>query len=92
MRVVTTDLYHRGHTTTTRVETQAIKRAYIDLYLVSESRHLLLMSRSSFSRIIQWMSGAKYIKYVKAPYSFVNVTYGERKNTIHTFPESGVVS
>ena len=91
MRVVTSDLYHRGHTTT-HVKSGSIKRAYIDLYLVSESRHLLLMSRSSFSRIIQWMSGAKYIKYVKAPYSFVNVTYGDRKNTIHSYPESGVVS
>ena len=70
MRVVTTDLYHRGHTTTNRVETQAIKRAYIDLYLMSESQRLLLSSHSSFSRIIRWMSGAENITYIQAPYSF----------------------
>ena len=70
MRVVTTDLYHRGHTTTSRVETQAIKRAYIDLYLMSESQRLLLSSHSSFSRIIRWMSGAENITYIQAPYSF----------------------
>ena len=70
MRVVTTDLYHRGHTTTTRVETQTIKRAYIDLYLVSESQRLLLSSHSSFSRIIRWMSSAENITYIQAPYSF----------------------
>ena len=66
MRVVTTDLYHRGHTTTNRVETQAIKRAYIDLYLMSESQRLLLSSHSSFSRIIRWMSGAENVTYIQA--------------------------
>ena len=80
MRVVTTDLYHRGHTTTNRVETQAIKRAYIDLYLMSESQRLLLSSHSSFSRIIRWMSGAENVTYIQAPYSFGEAKYRSQVN------------
>ena len=80
MRVVTTDLHHRGHTTTSRVETQAIKRAYIDLYLMSESQRLLLSSHSSFSRIIRWMSGAENVTYIQAPYSFGEAKYRSQVN------------
>ena len=78
MRVVTTDLYHRGHTTTSRVETQAIKRAYIDLYLVSESRHLLLTSYSSFSRCVRWMSGIFNASSISVNLTDTHIKWGSR--------------
>ena len=78
MRVVTTDLYHRGHTTTNRVETQAIKRAYIDLYLVSESRQVLLTSYSSFSRCVRWMSGIFNASSISVNLTDTHIKWGSR--------------
>ena len=78
MRVVTTDLYHRGHTTTSRVETQAIKRAYIDLYLVSESRQVLLTSYSSFSRCVRWMSGIFNASSISVNLTDTHIKWGSR--------------
>ncbi len=72
--VKTTNLYKRGHTTWGCVSVPVIWRSLIELYLTSQADYLLLTSTSTFSHAIRWMSHAKVVHEILAPYEIVNVT------------------
>lgn len=70
--VKSTLLFHRGHTEK-RVDEDVVKRTLLELYLVSESRALLLTSASSYSQLIRWITNSKQYEDVYAPYYGVNL-------------------
>lgn len=72
--VKTTSLYKRGHTTWGWASVPTIWRSLIELFLTSQADYLLLTSTSTFSHAIRWMSHAKVVHEILAPYEIVNVT------------------
>ncbi len=76
--VKSTNLYHRGHTSLGLGDDTTIKRALVELHLVSQSRALLLTSASAFSQLIHWMSDCSFIEMIHAPYTHTNATWGKR--------------
>lgn len=76
--IKTTNLYHRGHTSLGLGDDTTIKRALVELHLVSQSRSLLLTSASTFSQIVKWMSDSSQIDVIDAPYTHTNATWGKR--------------
>lgn len=78
--VLSTSRYHRGHSTLAYVDEYAVRRALIELYLISQSRALLLTSASTFSEMIKWMSDANTVSTIYAPYVSVGAHWGRRVN------------
>ena len=72
--VKTTNLYKRGHTTWGWVSVPVIWRSLIELFITSQADYLLLTSTSTFSHAIRWMSHAKVVHEILAPYEIVNLT------------------
>ena len=67
--VKSTSLYKRGHTTDFRVNSDAVKRAFIDLFLIAQSQYLLLTKNSGFSMMIDWLNSYSHVFYISASYS-----------------------
>ena len=76
--IKSTNLYHRGHTSLGLGDDTTIKRALVELHLVSQSRSLLLTSASTFSQIVKWMSDCSQVDAIIAPYTHTNATWGKR--------------
>lgn len=71
IEVKATSLYKRGHTDQGSVTKLVIRRSILELFLIVQSQSLLLSSASSYSRLIRWMSHAKVLNFINAPYSFL---------------------
>lgn len=67
--VKSTSLYKRGHTTDYRVNCDAVKRAFIDLFLITQSQYVLLTKNSGFSMMIDWLNSYRHVFYISASYS-----------------------
>ena len=67
--VKSTSLYKRGHTTDYRVNSDAVKRAFIDLFLITQSQYVLLTKNSGFSMMIDWLNSYRHVFYISASYS-----------------------
>ena len=72
--VKTTILFKRGHSTLGSASIPILWRSLIELYLTSQADYLLLTSTSTFSHAIRWMSNAKGVREIIAPYHIVNIT------------------
>ena len=71
--VVSTNLYHRGHSTMGLTDNSSLIRSLIDLHLVSQSNSLLLTFSSLFSGMVRWMCNSSRIIFISTPYKEVNV-------------------
>ena len=67
LKVHTFDDYTRGHTRTTLATDQTMKRAIVDLLLLSQSKTLIITSASGFSRAAKTMSYAS-VRAVRSSY------------------------
>ena len=78
--IKTTAVYTRGHSTIGLVSDDTLKRSFVDMFLVADSKELLLTSSSAFSRIVQWMSGNKHASAIIAPHSNSQGRWGRKRN------------
>lgn len=75
-RVKYSSLYHRGHSGSinhnqTAIQ-QAIQQTLVDMFLVAESKALLITSSSAFSRAASWMSVSNHVEAIQTQYTFIN--------------------
>ena len=70
--VMSSNVFYRGHSRLQLVDNKSLIRSYVDLFLLCQSKSVLLTSSSSFSRLIRLMSDAspkwdipakRFIKY-----------------------------
>ena len=67
-----TALYHRGHSTDSRASDISIRRSLLELFLISQSKSVLLTANSGFSLLIDWMNTYNHVSYIGASYSFIS--------------------
>lgn len=60
--------YKRGHTNSKRVTDLSFKRSLVDLYLLVQSKMLVLTSKSGYSRIARIMSKAGKVRNIHVSY------------------------
>ena len=75
-----TTLYSRGHTTSSLMKDDSVKRAYAELVLAAESQSLLLTSDSTYGRCMKWMSRSSSNVLIDAPYVKTNAKPGMRSS------------
>ena len=66
-------LFNRGHSEVIRFKHIGIQQSLIDLFLVAESKALLITSSSAFSRMATWMSGSEHVEAIQTQYTFINL-------------------
>ena len=75
-----TKLYSRGHTTSSLMKEDSMKRAYAELVLAAESQSLLLTSDSTYGKCMNWMSRSSSNVIIRAPYVRTNAKPGMRSS------------
>ena len=75
-----TKLYSRGHTTSSLMKDDSMKRAYAELVLAAESKSLLLTSDSPYGKCMKWMSRSSSNMIIRAPYVKTNAKPGMRSS------------
>ena len=75
-----TKLYSRGHTTSSLMKEDSMKRAYAELVLAAESQSLLLTSDSTYGKCMNWMSRSSSNVIIRAPYVKTNAKPGMRSS------------
>lgn len=65
-------LYNRGHSEVIRFKQTGIQQTLIDLFLVAESKALLITSSSAFSRAASWMSKTNHEEAIQTQYSYLH--------------------
>lgn len=70
-KAITFSGYKRGHTSDKRVTDLSFKRSLVDLYLLVQSKMLVLTSKSGYSRIARIMSKAGKVRNMRVSYHCV---------------------
>lgn len=73
IQVKTVDVYSRGHTDSRIIREDGLRRSLIEIFLMAQSRTLLLSSNSGFSGLIKWISVSKSVQRINAPYVLLKV-------------------
>lgn len=71
-RVKHSSLYYRGHSEIISQNHTAIQQTLVDMFLVAESKALLITSSSAFSRAASWMSVSNHVEAIQTQFTFIN--------------------
>lgn len=68
IQVKTVNVYSRGHTDSRIIREDGLRRSLIEVFLMAQSRTLLLSSNSGFSGLINWIAEPEGVQRIQAPY------------------------
>ena len=71
IQVKTVNVYSRGHTDSRIIREDGLRRSLVEIFLMAQSKSLLLSSNSGFSKLISWIGVTGSVRRINAPYTIL---------------------